>query len=260
MRLLVSNDDGVFSGGIRALASELSRHHEIFVSAPDRERSAVSRAMTLNEPLRAHKSRMEGLPDVPAYAVSGTPVDCIRLALGNLFPAPDVVVSGINHGPNLGTDVLYSGTVAAAHEAALLGYQAIAISCLSYLGEHIETAARIAAFAVEYVAMHPLSFGTVLNINVPAVPFASLKGVKVAPLAIEQYALEYVERKDPFGRTYYWCPRGCTTCSDGMDVDDRWAREGYVTLTPITYDLTQYSRMGEMDTHDIRWLGELPAQ
>ena len=255
MKLLLSNDDGVFASGIRALATELNRHHEIFVSAPDRERSAVSRAMTLNEPLRAQKTRIEGLPDVPAFAVSGTPVDCVRLALGNLFSAPDIVVSGINIGANLGTDVLYSGTVAAAHEAALLGYPAIAISSLSHKGEYLETAARIASFAVDYLREHPLSFGTVLNVNVPSVPYEALKGIKVTPLAIEEYALEYVEREDPFGRTYYWCPRGCTTCSEGLDVDDRWAREGYVTLTPITYDLTQYSRMGEMDAHEIRWLG-----
>ncbi len=255
MKLLLSNDDGVFAGGIRALATELNRHHEIFVSAPDRERSAVSRAMTLNEPLRAQKTRIEGLPEVPAFAVSGTPVDCVRLALGNLFSAPDIVVSGINLGANLGTDVLYSGTVAAAHEAALLGYPAIAISSLSHKGEYLETAARIASFAVDYLSEHPLSFGTVLNVNVPSVPYEALKGIKVTPLAIEEYALEYVEREDPFGRTYYWCPRGCTTCSEGMDVDDRWAREGYVTLTPVTYDLTQFSRMGEMVAHDIRWLG-----
>ena len=245
MKLLLSNDDGVFAGGIRALATELNRHHDLFVSAPDRERSAVSRA----------KTHIEGLPEVPAFAVSGTPVDCVRLALGNLFTAPDIVVSGINLGANLGTDVLYSGTVAAAHEAALLGYPAIAISSLSHKGEYLETAARIANFAVDYLREHPLSFGTVLNVNVPSVPYEALKGIKITPLSIEEYALEYVERQDPFGRTYYWCPRGCTTCSEGMDVDDRWAREGYVTLTPITYDLTQYSRMGEMDAHDIRWLG-----
>ena len=115
MKLLLSNDDGVFAAGIRALAHELNKSHELYVAAPDRERSAVSRAMTLSEPLRAQKTHIEGLPNVPAYAISGTPVDCVRLALGNLFPAPDIVVSGINHGPNLGTDTLYSGTVAAAH-------------------------------------------------------------------------------------------------------------------------------------------------
>ena len=254
MKLLLSNDDGVFASGIKILAETLGKTHEIYVSAPDSERSAVSRSMTLYSPLRARKTQMEGMPDVPAYAVSGTPVDCVRLALGNLFPEPDIVVSGINLGPNLGTDVLYSGTVAAAHEAALLGYQAIAISCVTYTGEYMETAARIAALAVDYIQAHPLSFGTVLNVNVPAVPFEELKGIKVTPLAVEQYALKYVERKDPFGRTYYWCPRGCTTCSDGLDVDDRWAREGYATLTPITYDLTLYSHMEEMAQQDIHWL------
>jgi 5'-nucleotidase len=128
MKLLLSNDDGVFASGIRVLAETLSKTHEIYVSAPDAERSGVSRSMTLFEPLRAKPTKIEGLPEIPAYAVSGTPVDCVRLALGNLFPAPDLVVSGINLGPNLGTDVLYSGTVAAAHEAPQLGYQAIAIT------------------------------------------------------------------------------------------------------------------------------------
>jgi 5'-nucleotidase len=254
MKLLLSNDDGVFAGGIRTLAGELSKYYEIYVSAPDRERSAVSRAMTMNDPLRAHPVHLEGLPDIPVYAVSGTPVDCVRLALGNLFPAPDIVVSGINHGPNLGTDVLYSGTVAAAHEAALLGYQAIAISGLSYQGEHLGTAARVAVRAVEYLSQHPLPFGMVLNVNVPTLPFEALEGVKVTPLCVEQYALEYIEREDPFGRKYYWLPRGRCTCADGIDVDDRWAYEGYVTVTPLTYDLTHHDSLREIDAQELHWL------
>ena len=251
MRVLVSNDDGVDAPGIRILAEGLrAAGHEVLVVAPDRDRSGASNSLTLDLPIRIKRL------DEETWRVAGTPTDCVHLALtGMLDVEPDIVVSGINLGANLGTDVLYSGTVAAAHEAALLGYPAIAISSLSHKGEYLETAARIASFAVDYLSEHPLSFGTVLNVNVPAVPYEALKGVKVTPLAIEEYALEYIERKDPFGRTYYWCPRGCTTCSEGMDVDDRWAREGYVTLTPITYDLTQYSRMGEMDAHDIRWLG-----
>ena len=255
MKLLLSNDDGVFAPGLKALAQTLGKDHELTVSAPDSERSAVSRSMTLFDPLRARETHIEGLPDVPAYAVSGTPVDCVRLALGNLFSEPDIVVSGINMGPNLGTDVLYSGTVAAAHEAALLGYQSIAVSCLSYHGRNIETAARIAALAVDYVAKHPFAFGTLLNVNVPALPFEELKGVKVAPVFVQQYALTYIEREDPMGRKYYWAPHGCTSCSDGMDVDDRWANEGYVTLTPLTYDLTHFSRMHEMENDTFNWLG-----
>ena len=253
MKLLLSNDDGVYASGLRTMAQTLSKTHEVFISAPDSEKSAVSRSMTLFDPLRAKETRIDGLPNIPAYAVSGTPVDCVRLALGNLFEEPDIVVSGINLGPNLGTDVLYSGTVAAAHEAALLGYQSIAVSCLSYAGEHLETAARIAAQAVDYIKEHPLAFGTLLNVNVPGIPFEALKGVKIAPACVEQYELTFVEREDPMGRKYYWAPSGRTSCSDGMDVDDRWAREGYVTLTPLTYDLTDYTRMKAMETTLPEW-------
>ena len=199
MKILLSNDDGVFATGIRALAAELSKKNEIYVSAPDSERSAVSRAMTLFSPIRARKTTIKGLPDISAYAVSGTPVDCVRLALGNLFPKPDLVVSGINHGPNLGTDVLYSGTVAAAHEAALLGYQSIAISCRSYDAENVETAARVAAIAVEYVSAHPMAFGTLLNVNVPNLTFEELKGVKVAPLSVSNMRWSLSSAKTPWG-------------------------------------------------------------
>jgi 5'-nucleotidase len=198
--------------------------------------------------------RLDGLAGVTAYAVSGTPVDCIRLALGNLFPKPDMIVSGINHGPNLGTDVLYSGTVAAAHEAALLGYQAIAVSNLSSAAEHMDTAARIAAYAVNYIAKYPLEFGMLLNVNVPAVRFEEIKGVKLSPLCVEDYALKYIEREDPNGETYYWTPRGCNTCSSDMDVDDRWAREGYVTLTPVTYDLTHFPHLRQMESQEFNWI------
>ncbi len=254
MKLLLSNDDGVFASGIRVLAETLSKTHEIFVSAPDAERSGVSRSMTLFEPLRAKPTKIEGLPEIPAYAVSGTPVDCVRLALGNLFPAPDIVVSGINLGPNLGTDVLYSGTVAAAHEAALLGYQAIAVSSLSYKGEFLETAARVAEIAVDYISEHPMDFGTLLNINVPGIPYEELKGIKVTSTCIQQYELEFIEREDPLGRKYYWPPHGRTSCSDGMDVDDRWAREGYVTVTPLMYDLTDYPRLRNMQLSLPDWI------
>ncbi len=254
MKLLLSNDDGVFASGIRVLAETLSKTHEIFVSAPDAERSGVSRSMTLFEPLRAKPTKIEGLPELPAYAVSGTPVDCVRLALGNLFSAPDIVVSGINLGPNLGTDVLYSGTVAAAHEAALLGYQAIAVSSLSYKGEFLETAARVAEIAVDYISEHPMDFGTLLNINVPGIPYEELKGIKVTSTCIQQYELEFIEREDPLGRKYYWPPHGRTSCSDGMDVDDRWAREGYVTVTPLMYDLTDYPRLRNMQLSLPDWI------
>lgn len=244
MKLLLSNDDGYMAAGIGALAKTLSMEHEVFVSAPNRQRSAASRSMTLYEPLRAESVSLPDAPDVPAYAVTGTPVDCVRLALGNLFPAPDLVLSGINHGANLGTDTLYSGTVAAAHEAALLGYQAVAVSSYGHAPAHFDTAARVALRVVAHLSSHPLPFGVVLNVNVPDVPYAALKGVCTSPLAINQYALRFEERTDPYGGKYFWAPSG-QKLSDHVneDVDERWVREGYAVCTPLTYDLTDFHTM-----------------
>lgn len=249
MKLLLSNDDGITAAGIHALATELSKRHEVFVSAPATQQSAVSRAMTLFDPLRADCYCLPGLPEIPAYAVTGTPVDCVRLGLGNLFEKPDMVISGINLGHNLGTDVLYSGTVAAAHEAALLGYQAIAMSCCSFEPRHLDTAARVAAHMADYLSAHPLPFGTLLNVNVPDLPFSRLRGVKVAPICVEEYTLKYIEREDPRGRRYYWSPRERLTDAGDADVDERWSTEGYVTITPLGYDLTCYSSMRDMRIH-----------
>lgn len=251
MNILLSNDDGVFSEGMRALAGALVKHGTVCVSAPDRERSAVSRSMTLFAPLRARRVTLSGLPDIPAYAVTGTPVDCVRLGIGNLFERPDVVVSGINHGGNLGTDALYSGTVAAAHEAALLGIQAVAVSCCGFHPVHFETAAVYAARAVSYVRAHPLPFGTLLNVNVPDLPAEEIRGLKIAPLCVEEYALAYVVREDPMGVPYYWAPRGRLTDVAGQDVDARWISEGYAVLTPLTYDLTDRTSMAAMRESDF---------
>ena len=213
MKILLSNDDGVFATGIRALATELSKQNEIYVSAPDSERSAVSRSMTLFSPLRARPVKLTDLPDVPAYAVNGTPVDCVRLGLGNLFEQPDLVISGINIGPNLGTDVLYSGTVGAAHEAALLGYQAVAVSCCAYEPKHLDTAARAAAWAIRYVGEHPMPFGTLLNVNAPDLPAEQIRGIKAVPTGVIGYTLRYVEQNDPMGKPCYWPPRSRSTAT-----------------------------------------------
>lgn len=242
MKILLSNDDGVTSIGMAALAGCLRDAYELCIVAPDRERSAVSRAMTLFSPLRVTRATVDTAPDAPAYAVDGTPVDCVRLALGNLFQGVDMVVSGINHGPNLGTDVLYSGTVAAAHEAALLGYQAVAVSIFAHMHnpKHLGTAAYYARLAVEYLRQHPLPFGTLLNVNVPDRPLDAIKGVRAVPTCVEEYRLTYVEERLPDGSTLYHPPRGKLTNVDGQDVDERWCAEGYVVLTPLTYDLTAF--------------------
>lgn len=249
MKLLVSNDDGYLAAGIGALVKALAgAGHEVYVAAPHRQRSAASRLMTLHEPLRAERVTLPAAPDVPAYAVSGTPVDCVRLALGNLFPAPDAVLSGVNHGANLGTDTLYSGTVAAAHEAALLGYPAVAVSCCRMDAAHFDTAAHVALRAAERLVQNPLPFGVVLNINVPDLPLDGLRGVRCAPLAVTRYPLRFAERKDPYGGTYYWAPGGGKLdVYEEEDVDERWTREGYAVCTPLTYDLTDRAVLGGFD-------------
>lgn len=246
MRLLLSNDDGVYAPGIRALAEGLASEYEVCVCAPDGERSAVSRSMTLFSPLRATKVQLAELPDIPAYAVSGTPVDCVRLGIGNLFEEPDIVLSGINMGQNLGTDVLYSGTVGAAHEAALLGYQAIAVSLSSFAPKHFETAVYAARWGVDYVRKHPLPYGTVLNINAPDMPLEQILGIRPAKTGIVSYEYKYVERQDPAGRPYYWPPRVRTSDADCCDSDECWLNEGYISVTPLGYDLTDYRLLSDM--------------
>lgn len=245
MRILICNDDGYMAQGIGVLAKAAAdAGHEVVVSAPHRERSAASRAMTLGDPLRAERVTMPLAPEVEAYAVTGTPVDCARLGLGNLCPQPDVVLSGINMGPNLGTDTLYSGTVAAAHEAALLGFRAVAVSCANYRPKHLQTAARLALAAAQRLAEHPLPFGVVLNLNVPDLPYEALCGVRTAPLSLSQYALRFEERLDPRGRPYYWPPSGQKVSDPtGQDVDERWVKEGWAVCTPLGYDLTDSAAM-----------------
>lgn len=246
MKLLLSNDDGVLAEGISALARELKKEYEVFIAAPDTERSCVSRAMTLLSPLRARAHSLPGLEEVPAYGISGTPVDCVRLGLGNLFSEAKMVVSGINHGPNLGSDALYSGTVAAAHEAAMLGYQAVAVSSCSYAPKHFDTAARYAARAVQYLQKNPLPFGVVLNVNVPDLPMEEIRGIKIVPGAKIDYQLEFIEAADPKGTPCYWPPRARIPGDLTGDTDERWAMEGYVTLTPLGYDLTNYETLARM--------------
>jgi 5'-nucleotidase len=251
MNILLSNDDGVFADGIRALAIALQEGNSLGISAPDRERSAASRSMTLYAPLRARPVVLPGLENVKAYAVTGTPVDCVRLGVGNLFDRPDIVVSGVNHGGNLGTDALYSGTVAAAHEAALLGIPAVAVSCYSHSPKHLDSAALFGRRAVSYVLAHPLPFGTLMNVNVPDLPAEQVRGIKIAPLCVQQYGCTYVQRDDPSGVPYYWAPRNCLTDTNALDVDMRWIQEGYAVFTPVTYDLTDWQSMKMLNEADF---------
>ena len=238
MRILIANDDGVNAPGLAALHEALHDVAACTVMAPQQDRSGASSSLTLDRPL--HPQELAN----GFISVDGTPTDCVHLALNGYLEQPmDMVVAGINLGANLGDDVLYSGTVAAAHEAALLGYQAIAMSCLEFRPKHMDTSARIAVFMADYLAAHPLPFGTLLNVNVPDLPMEELRGIQCAPICVEEYALPYIERLDPRGGKYYWSPRERITNVGTADVDEYWASRGYVTVTPLGYDLTCYSRM-----------------
>ena len=234
MKILLVNDDGIDAVGIRRLVETLSGSHTLWAVAPDRQRSAASMSMTLDLPLRAVPRTIEGA--ALAYAVDGTPVDCVRLGLGNLVPeTPDLVISGINHGPNFGSDTLYSGTCGAAQQAAVLGVQAIAMSLDHRDPAHFETACAVTKRMLGIVQKHPLPFGMFYNVNVPDLPPEEIKGYRVTGLAMVHYNGVYIRQDDPLGRPCWWVPRGKLPCEANEDSDYAWMKKGYVTVTPMGY-------------------------
>jgi 5'-nucleotidase len=235
--ILLSNDDGVSAPGITALHRQLSLIGDVTVVAPDRERSAASHSLTIDVPLRANRIADD------IVSVEGTPTDCVLLAVRNLLPrTPDIVVSGINRGPNLGDDVTYSGTVAAAMEGTLLGIPSIAVSLDrspdgAYEYAH---AARIAREIAGVVLDRGLPDGTLLNVNVPNVPPEEIKGITIATLGKQVYEDEIVQKTDPRGRGYYWIGGQETTWHAEPGTDFAAIAQGLVSITPIHLDLTDY--------------------
>jgi len=246
--ILVCNDDGIFSNGIKALAEVSAEFGDVIIVAPDREQSAVGHAVTITTPLRANKLKVadhfEGL------AVNGTPADCVKLAHDQLLDRkPDLVVSGINHGSNAGINILYSGTVSAATEGAILGYKAIAVSCTDYSEEAdltgaMEAARRVIGFALT----NDIPRGVTINVNAPAGAF---KGVKWARMADSRYVEEYEGRVDPFNRSYYWLTGRFELLDEGEDADIKVLEDGFAAVTPIQYDLTAYDLLKKIGTTDL---------
>ncbi|MGI6188524.1 MAG: 5'/3'-nucleotidase SurE [Clostridiales bacterium] len=245
MRILVCNDDGIYSNGILQLASSMSRIGETTVVAPDEERSATGHAITLHKPLRVKPVNLPKL-NIRAYAVNGTPADCVKIGYDIVMERKvDLVISGINKGPNLGTDVLYSGTVSAAFEGAILGLPSIAVSLVSYDSDDYAYAGKIAVQVAERLMENSLPLGTILNINVPAVPEKDIKGIKTVRLGVRRYAENYIKRIDPRGRPYYWLTGEAIdedeTAGCEIDTDISAIIHNYVTITPIHFDLTSYA-------------------
>ncbi len=249
MRILLTNDDGLYSPGLRVLAEALHGEHEVYISAPDVERSGAAHSFTLLNTLRARETRLNRLEDVPAFAVNGTPADCVKLAIGNLVPKPDLVVSGINLGANLGSDVFYSGTVAAAMEAALNGIRAVAISNVAF--PPTDFGACIPALRCGMRLMEREACVTLLNINVPDTDAEGLKGCVVTGLGRVTYKAEYDRRVDPFGKPYYWAtPEIISKCDPEADDDVSWTKKGYAALTPLLTSLCDHHALGRLKTLD----------
>ena len=247
MHILVSNDDGYLAEGLVALAKALSNYATVSVVAPDRNRSAASNSLTLDMPLRAtlaHNGFMK---------VDGTPTDCVHLAItGLLDTEPDMVFAGINHGANLGDDVLYSGTVAAATEGRFLGLPAVAISLVGDHPEHFETAAKVAVILLKQIQEHPLPSNTILNVNVPDLPFAELKGFQSCRLGQRHKSEPIIQSKDQRGRRIYWVGAAGAEQDAGKGTDFYAINNGYVSVTPLQLDLTWYERLDTLKN----WLPE----
>jgi 5'-nucleotidase len=240
MRVLVSNDDGVDAPGIRVLASRLSVVGEVTVVAPDRDRSGASNSLTLDQPIRV--TRM----DDGRYRVAGTPTDCVHLALAGLLDhEPDIVVSGINNSANLGDDVIYSGTVSAAMEGRFLGLPAIAVSLAAkdHKGEHFHTAAQAALVIMQRLLVDPLPADTILNVNVPDLPWAQIRGFAVTRLGKRHRSAPCIAQLDPRGRPIYWIGPPGEAEDDGPGTDFHAVREGYISITPIQVDLTRFQAL-----------------
>ncbi len=243
MRILLSNDDGYQADGLATLALSLHGFAELVIVAPDRNQSGASHSLTLDRPLRVGKTR-DGI-----YFVNGTPTDCVHLALTGLFEEdPDMVIAGINHGANLGDDTLYSGTVAAAAEGRFLGLPAIAVSLVGDDPRHFDTAGRAIREIVGRLDNNPLPKDTTLNVNVPDVPYEELRGFKATRLGYRHRAERVVESHDPKGRLLYWVGPAGAGQDAGPGTDFHAVENGYVSVTPIHFDLTRRSTLDHLST------------
>jgi len=238
MHILLSNDDGYLAKGLVMLAENLAQFADISVVAPDKNRSAASNSLTLEMPLRAEEMANGFIK------VDGTPTDCVHLAVtGLLKQEPDMVVAGINHGANLGDDVLYSGTVAAATEGRFLGLPAVAISMTSSEPKHLESAVKVAEIIVQQLQEKPLAKDMVLNINVPDLSWEDIKGMKSTRLGQRHKAEPVIQSKDPRGRTIYWVGPPGKEQDAGEGTDFHAISQGFVSITPLQLDLTRYEAL-----------------
>ncbi len=240
LKVLISNDDGIHAEGIQTLAEWLSKKYDVYIFAPDRERSAMGHALTLHKPLRVEEIEYDA-PVIKAYSVTGTPSDCVKIAINAILDfTPDIVVSGINHGPNLGIDVLYSGTVSAALEGAINGVPSIAVSLVNGFEKHADFGPT-AEFICHYIP-RVLEAGippkTIVNVNTPAISLNEISAIKVTELGRRMYTDTYERRVDPRGQVYYWLAGEIVDENEAEGTDVQTIRNNMVSVTPIHFDMT----------------------
>ena len=242
MKILISNDDGYRAEGLQHLVTSLRSLADITVVAPERNRSGASNSLTLDVPLRVTRY------DERAYYINGTPTDCVHMAISGLFEDEhDMVVSGINDGANLGDDTLYSGTVAAAVEGRFLGLPAIAVSLVNKGGNHFATAARVAAELVMRLQKTPLDSATILNVNVPDIPYEQLQGTQVTRLGFRHRSEPVIRSVDPKGKEVFWVGPAGAEQDAGPGTDFHAIANGYVSITPLQTDLTRHAMLDDLN-------------
>lgn len=245
MRILLTNDDGIFAKGIEALHEALSRDHDVYVIAPETERSAVGHAITFLDPLLVKPVKRNGA--FFGYACTGTPADCVKLGICELMrPLPDVVISGINLGANVGINVLYSGTVSAATEGAILGFPAVAVSIDAFEPQDFSGATSAVRHLLSVIEKRGLPQGVCLNVNVPNLPSKEIRGMRITHQGRLTYRENYERRIDPRNRVYYWLTGSIREAENSPDADVQALADGYISITPIHHDLTHYAMLEEL--------------
>jgi 5'-nucleotidase len=250
VKILVSNDDGIDSAGIQALVKALKEIADVTVVAPHKEQSAVGHAITMQTPLRVFEYHKDG--KFFGYAVDGTPADCVKIGIRNIMNAyPDLMVSGINHGSNTAVNIIYSGTVSAAREAAIMDVPSMAISVTSHSVNDFSFAAKVAQKLAIEIHKRGIPNGTMLNVNVPNVPESEIAGILITKQGKSKWDDIYEKRIDPYGRDYYWLTGNLVELDDSLEFDQIAIKNKYVSVTPIHFDLTDYQMYENLKSWEI---------
>ncbi len=250
MKILITNDDGIEAPGIAVLAESLRKIVEVTIVAPVKEQSAVGHAITMQLPLRVIEYKKNG--DFFGYAVSGTPADCVKMGIRNIMKTPpDLVVSGINHGSNTAINIIYSGTVSAAREAAIMDIPSMAVSVTNHEASDFRFAGKISRLLARELAGKDLPLGTLLNVNVPDIPEEKIAGIKLTRQGKSKWDDIYEQRVDPYGRNYYWLTGSLMEVDTELETDQVAIRKNYVSVSPIHFDLTDYETYDRMKNWKI---------